>query len=117
MSCIDLLFCANQNIISNYGFNVPIFDKCQHNIIFDKVNIRVPLPPAYICEVWNYRQENVKNIKYAISNFNWTKAFEHFSVDGKVKHLNETLLNIFRNNIPNKKIKCDYRQPPWIMIT
>ena len=26
--------------------------------------------------------------------------------------LNETLLNIFRNYIPNKKIKCDYRQPP-----
>ena len=54
----------------------------------------------------------MKNIKYAISNFNWSKAFENLSVDGKVKHLNETLLNIFRNYIPNKKIKCDYRQPP-----
>ena len=29
-------------------------------------------------------------------------------------NLNETLLNIFRNYNPNKKIKCDYRQPPWI---
>ena len=28
--------------------------------------------------------------------------------------MNETLLNIFRNYIPNKKIKCDYRQPPWM---
>ena len=56
----------------------------------------------------------MENIKYAISNFNWSKAFENLSVDGKVKHLNETLLNIFRNYIPNKKIKCDYRQPPWI---
>ena len=27
--------------------------------------------------------------------------------------LNKTLLNIFRNYIPNKKIKCDYRKPPW----
>ena len=53
-------------------------------------------------------------MKYAISNFNCSKAFENLSVDGKVKHLNETLLNIFRNYIPNKKIKCDYRQPPWI---
>ena len=26
--------------------------------------------------------------------------------------LKETLLNIFRNYIPNKKIKWDYRQPP-----
>ena len=35
-------------------------------------------------------------------------------VDEKVKLLNETLLNIFRNYIPNKKIKWDYQQPPWI---
>ena len=56
----------------------------------------------------------MENIKHAISNFNWSKAFENLSVDGKVKHLNETLLNIFRNYIPNKKIKCDYLQPPWI---
>ena len=52
----------------------------------------------------------MENIKYVISNFNWSKAFENLSIDGKVKHLNETLLNIFQNYIPNKKIKCDYRQ-------
>ena len=51
----------------------------------------------------------MENIKYAISNFNWSKAFENRSVDGKA---NETLLHIFQNYIPNKKIKCDYRQPP-----
>ena len=50
----------------------------------------------------------------AISNFDWNKAFETLSVDEKVDFLNKTLLNIFRNYIPNKKIKCDYRQPPWM---
>ena len=114
ISCIGLLFCTNRNTISSYGVDVSIFDKCHHNIIFGKANIRVPLPPVYISEVWNYSQANVENIKYAISNFNWGKAFENPSVDGKVKHLNEALLNIFRKYIPNKKIKCDYRQPPWI---
>ena len=94
MSCIDLLFCTNQNIISNYGVDVSIFDKCHHNIIFGKVNIRVPLPSVYTHEVWNYSKANVENIKYATSNFNWSKALENLSVNGKVKHLNETLLNI-----------------------
>ena len=97
MSFIDLLFCTNQNTIPNYGVNVSIFDKCHHNIIFGKVNIRVPLPPLYIHELWNYSQGNVENIKYAISNFNWSNAFGNLSVDGKVKHLNETLLDIFQN--------------------
>ena len=36
------------------------------------------------------------------------------SLDEKVDLLNKTLLNIFRNYIPNKKVKCDYRQPPWM---
>ena len=44
MSCIDLLFCTNQTTISNYGVDVSIFDKCHHNIIFGKVNIRVLIP-------------------------------------------------------------------------
>ena len=70
MSCIDLLFCTNQNTISNYGVDVSIFDKCHHNINFGKVNILVPLSLVYIREVWNYSQANVENIKYAISNVN-----------------------------------------------
>ena len=114
VSFIDILFCTNRHTIPNYGVNVSIFDKYHHNIIFGKVNIRVTLPPLYIREVWNCSQGNVENIKYAISNFNWSNAFGNLSIDGKVKHLNETLLNIFQNYTPNKKIKCDYRQTTWI---
>ena len=54
------------------------------------------------------------NILKDKSNFNWHNAFKDLSVDEKVVLINETLLNIFRNYIPNKKIKCDYRQPPWM---
>ena len=39
---------------------------------------------------------------------------KNLAIDGKVVLLNQTLLNTFRNYIPNKKIKCDYRQPPWM---
>ena len=45
---------------------------------------------------------------------NWSKVFENLLVDGKVKHLKETLLNIFRDYVPNNNIEYDYRQPPWI---
>ena len=114
MSCIDLIFCTNLNVISKHGVDVTIFDKCHHDIIYGKINIRVPLPPTYVREVWDYRKANVENIKKAISNFNWNKAFENLAIDEKVALLNQTLLNIFRNYIPNKKIKCDYRQPPWM---
>ena len=48
MLCIDLLFCTNQNVISNYGIDVSMFKKCHHNIIHDKIDIRVPLRPVYV---------------------------------------------------------------------
>ena len=104
VSCIDLIFCTNQNVISNYGVDVSLFNKCHHNIIHGKIDIRVPLPPVYVREVWDCSKANVENIKKAVANFNWKRAFENLSVDEKVELLNETLLNIFRNYIPNKKL-------------
>ena len=100
-------------MLDAYGVDVSVFKKCHHNIIHGKIDIRVPLPPVYVCEVWDYHKANIENIKEAVSNFNWNRAFKNLSVDEKVELLNETL-NIFRNYIPNKKIKCDYRQPPWM---
>ena len=51
MSCIDLIFCTNLNVISKHGVDVSIFDKCHNDIIYGKINIHVPLPPIYVCEV------------------------------------------------------------------
>ena len=84
MSCIDFISCTTLNVISKHGVDVTIFDKCHHNIIYGKINIRVPLPPTYVREVWDYRKTNVENIKKAISNFNWNKAFENLAIDEKV---------------------------------
>ena len=58
MSCIDLIFCTNQNVISKHRVDVLIFDKCHNNIIYGKINIRVPLPTIYVHEVWNYSETN-----------------------------------------------------------
>ena len=55
--------------------------------------------------MWDYGSANTKNIQKAVRNFDWEKAFGNLSVDRKVD---------FRNYIPNKKIKFNYRQPLWI---
>ena len=70
MPCIGLIFCTNQYVISNYGVDVSLFKKCHHNIIYDKIDIRVPLPPVYARKVWYYNKANVENIKKAVSDFN-----------------------------------------------
>ena len=75
MSCIDLIFCTNQSLISNHGVDALIFDKCHHNIIYGKINIRVSLSPTYVPEVWDYKKANIENVKKTIPNFEWNKAF------------------------------------------
>ena len=95
MSCIDLIFCNNQNLISKYGVDASIFDKCHHNIIYGKIDIRVPLQPKYVREVWDYSKADVQNIKKSIKDFNWGKTLESIPIDSKVDLLSETLLNIF----------------------
>ena len=51
MSCIDLIFGTNQNVISKYVVDASIFDKCHYNIIYGKIDILVPLPLKYVREV------------------------------------------------------------------
>ena len=60
------------------------------------------------------KNAKAKGMQQAISRFNWKKAFESLSINEKVDLLNATLLNVFRNYIPNKVAKCSYRDPPWL---
>ena len=41
-------------------------------------------------------------------------AFQNKDINDKIKILNETLLNIFNNFIPNKISKFDYKKPVWM---
>ena len=111
-SCTDIIFRNNLNLILNYGVDLSLFGKCHHNIIFGKINIQIPLLQSYIHKVWDYSRANAENIQKAVQNFDWEKALENLFVDRKVNLLNETILTISRNYIPNKKIKFNYCKPP-----
>ena len=84
------------------------------NLIFGKIDAKIPVPPAYSGEVWGYKNANAEGIQQSISRFNWKKAFENLSINGKVDLLNATLLNMFCKYIRNKIVKCGYRDPPWL---
>ena len=43
--------------------------------------------------------------------------FQEKTVNEKVNILNECLLNVFDNFIRNKKIKFNYKDPPWMTET
>ena len=45
---------------------------------------------------------------------NWAKLFINLTITERVELLSDILINIFRNNIPNKKAKFKYGEAPWI---
>ena len=111
MSYIDLIFSTNQSVISIHGVDVLMI-----NVI--TILFRVKLTYVYLCLQHIYeRSEIIKKqiLKILRKQYQTLIGIKLcLSVDVKVEFLNKTLLIIFRNYIPNKKIKCNYRQPLWM---
>ena len=73
----------------------------------------IPLPPYYR-DVWDYKHTNTESIQKAISTFDWSKAFLHRNANEKCKILTGILLKVFKNFIPHKTQKCDYKASDWM---
>ena len=65
-------------------------------------------------EVWDYKNANVNPIQIAFSSIDWEFLFRGTNVNKKVDILNECLKNIVHDFIPNRIIKSNYRDPPWM---
>ena len=102
-SCIDLILTSNSSFTSASGVELSLYEKCHHDLIYGKINFNVPLPPPYIREVWDYRNTKLENIQQSVSGIDWDFMFQEKTVSQKVNILNECLLNVFHNFIPNKK--------------
>ena len=62
----------------------------------------------------DYKNTDPVCIQRTISLVNWNDAFINKTAGERVKSLNNILLNKFRNFIPNKVIKFDYKYPNWM---
>ena len=103
-SCIDLIFSSNVSFIRNYGIEQSIYEKCHHNITYGTLDFNAPLPPPYYREIWDYKNADTESIQKTISNFDWPKLFRNKNAK----------LYIFRNYIPHKTKKFDYKTPEWM---
>ena len=58
-----------------------------------------------------------KNIQKALDSVNWERQFDQKDINAQVVAFNETILNIFRNYVPNKYITIDDKDPAWMSKT
>ncbi len=70
-SCIDLIISDQPNLVLDSGVRPSLDPTCKHQIIFCKINLKIPLPPAYNRHFWQFYKANPSLIRRAISQFPW----------------------------------------------
>ena len=65
--------------------------------------------------IWNYKKANVDCIrKLGFISFHCGFVLSRKNVHQQVQYLNEILMKVFYNYIPNKRITIDNKDPPWM---
>ena len=114
-SCIDLILTDPPNLIIDTGVHPLVHDQRHHQIIRGKLSVSNKSQPPYVRRVWHYDKADFVAIRKCIELFKW---HEHLGKivgpNEQVKLLNEVLLNIYSNFIPNQVKTVRPRQAPWI---
>ena len=82
-------------------------------IVFGKLKLKDEYPPPYKHIFWDYSRANKASINRAIDAIDYEELFVNKTMASKVYGLNDLLLNINLNYIPNKIILCEDKDPPW----
>ena len=69
----------------------------------------------YDRKIWQFNRADVDAISRAISHFPWQRSLHQiFDPSSQVTLLNDTILNVMSNFVPNKTIKIKPSEPEWI---
>ena len=114
-SCIDLIVCDQPNLVAESGVRTSLDPTCKHQITFCKLNFKIPPLPSYKRHLWHFDKAESQLIEKTVSEFPWEL---HLAMNKKptsqVNLLNQTILNIMSNFVPNNNITCKPNVPKWI---
>ena len=111
---MDLVFNDQPNVSVNSGFHVSRYPNCHHQTLHSSFNLNIYYPAIYHRLIWHYKKANSKNIRKALSSVDCERLFDSKEINSQVTALNETILNVFRNYVPNKYITIDDKDLVWI---
>ena len=114
-SCIDLILTDQPNLIIESGVHQSLHEHCHHKIVHGKLSVSYIALPSYTQKIWYYDKADFVAIMKSIEMFKWHEHLDKIKCPNEqVKLLNEVLLNIYSNFIPNQTKTIRPRQLPWI---
>ena len=110
-----MIFTDQPNLVVESGVHPSLHEQCHHQLVYGKLSVsNVKLPP-YKRRIWYYDKADFVAIMKSIEMFRWQEHLENMSCPNQqVELLNEVLLNICTNFIPNKVKTIRPHEAPWI---
>ena len=88
LSCMDLIFMSQPNLVMNSGVHSSLHPNYHHQVIHAKFNLKMFYPPPYERVVWHYQDANNDLIQWSISQFNWERALSNKGVNKQISIFN-----------------------------
>ena len=113
-SCIDLILTDQPNLVLDSGVRPSLDPSVHHQMTFCKLNFKIPPPPKYDRKLWHFKKAQIDLIQKAIKSFPWERLLKNTpDPSDQVNLLNETILNIMSNFVPNEIKKYRPSEPAW----
>lgn len=104
-------------LLVSSGGRSPLHPNYHQQIVYYSFNLIIYYPPRYQCLVWDYKKADSIKIRKALDFVNWERLFDRKDINVQVIALNETILSVFRNYLPNKYITVNDKDPVWMNET
>ena len=101
----------------NSGVHASLHPNFHHQVVHTSCNLNISYPSPYQRLIWDYKKADSVKIRKALDLINWERLFNNKNINEQVSILNETILNVFSNYVPNKYITIDDKDPVWMNET
>ena len=114
-TCIDLIATDQPNIVLDSGVRPSLDPTVKHQITFCKVNFKIPPLPDFTRKIWHFNRARTDLIQRAITEFPWeARLRQNPNPNEQVGLLNQCVLNIMSNFVPNEVKTICPREPEWL---
>ena len=113
-SCIDLILTDQPNLSMNSGVHSSLHPNCHHHIVHSRFNLNIYYPPPCQPLIWDYKKADSTKIRKTLDMVKCWRLFDKKDLNAQVIALKETILNVFRNYVPDKYITVDNKDPIWM---
>ena len=96
----------------NSGVHSSLQANCHHQVVHSSFNLNIYYPQPY--QRWDYKKANSTTIRKALDSVNWERRFHGKDINAQVTSFNDTILNAFKNYVPNKYITIHDKDPVWM---